>query len=331
MSDESENWLSNIASGGLPQIIAGPAGKAISRLIGAAVDIPAAWLEVKAQAIHDEANAKRNVNNAIVDSVAQVSASDEQIIERAKNSLINKSYRTQVNKEAVARIAVGELIETPPPPESEGPSDDFMNKFERYAEDASSDDLRTLFGKILAGEVRKPGSISPFTMHFTAMLDKHTADLINRYLPYCDDNGNCYLGFMPEKISEVEKVSLEQAGFWSTGRMITFQKRESERIDVSGFIMRNKKISTFSVTERRNATVNVAILSRAGKDLVTTIDPSFNWRSAAEYLLENGVETLVVQKFPPTGGASVPSRIFARINGSIVESEMPPSTPEKDK
>ena len=49
MSDEDRsegkkttNWLSvlnTIAEGGVPQIIAGPAGKAISRLIGGAADI----------------------------------------------------------------------------------------------------------------------------------------------------------------------------------------------------------------------------------------------------------------------------------------------------
>ena len=58
-----------------------------------------------------------------------------------------------------------------------------MAKFESYTEDASSDQLQTLFAKLLAGEIRKPGGISPMTLHFVSMLDQEAASLIQRVFP----------------------------------------------------------------------------------------------------------------------------------------------------
>ena len=70
------------------------------------------------------------------------------------NSFLKRQFRAQTNKEEIAKIVVEELKSAPPNQDSEGPSDDWLNKFERYAEDASSDDLRLMFAKLLAGEIR---------------------------------------------------------------------------------------------------------------------------------------------------------------------------------
>ena len=72
----------------------------------------------------------------------------------------------------------------PQPEPGDGPSEDWLAQFERYAKDASSDQLRTLFAKLLAGKIQKPSCILPMTLHFVSMLDQKTASHIQRVFSY---------------------------------------------------------------------------------------------------------------------------------------------------
>ena len=105
-------------------------------------------------------------------------------MERATANMVATAYRRQINKEAVALKTIKNLQADPPPEQGDGPSEDWLAKFERYAEEASSDQLQTLFAKLLAGEIRKPGGISPMTLHFVSMLDQKTASHIQRVFSY---------------------------------------------------------------------------------------------------------------------------------------------------
>ena len=105
-------------------------------------------------------------------------------MERAKANMVATANRRQINKEAVALKTIKNLQAHPPTEQGDGPSEDWLAQFERRAEDASSDQLRTLFAKLLAGEIRKPGGISPMTLHFVSTLDQKTASLIQQVFPY---------------------------------------------------------------------------------------------------------------------------------------------------
>jgi hypothetical protein len=56
-------------------------------------------------------------------------------------------------------------------------SDDWLNIFEREAVEMSSEQMQRLFGKVLAGELRKPGSYSIKTVRTLAQLDNRVAAL----------------------------------------------------------------------------------------------------------------------------------------------------------
>lgn len=60
--DKEASWLEVLADGGLPQIIAGPAGKAISRLVGATIEIPAAYIDGYAQTSEIKTRPKVNLH-----------------------------------------------------------------------------------------------------------------------------------------------------------------------------------------------------------------------------------------------------------------------------
>ena len=127
------------------------------------MDIPVAWLNQQKAKINSKTSAFASVENAIAEAAAKQAISDPEIVERATQSLIRKAYKKQSNLEAVSTQAIEDL--------TKGHSDagdndarvevevdiDWLNVFERYAEDASSARMQNLWGRILAGEIRRPG------------------------------------------------------------------------------------------------------------------------------------------------------------------------------
>ncbi|MCK9917595.1 DUF2806 domain-containing protein, partial [Microbacteriaceae bacterium K1510] len=146
----------------LPEIVAGPAGKAISRLVAGVVEIPAAYLDSFAQSIKNKTEAKTLVNKEVANAAAKLASNDTDIVARAAHNLLAKEYRHQKNKEAVAKKTIEILHEElagrdEPDSSDKAPADvdeDWLNVFERYAQDASSERLQTLWARILAGEIR---------------------------------------------------------------------------------------------------------------------------------------------------------------------------------
>ncbi|MBB3410672.1 hypothetical protein FHT87_004604 [Rhizobium sp. BK316] len=183
MTNDSEQKLpttwtdvaKSLAEGGVPQILAGPAGKALSRLIAGATDIPAAWLEKQAQRIKDDTAARTTIVGAIAKATASAAVADPALLDRALHRHVSEIYRAQENREAVAEKTIAHLTTDPVVSTSEGPTDDWMNVFDGYAAKASSDELRETWARVLAGEIRKPASFSLQTLQFISVLDGPTA------------------------------------------------------------------------------------------------------------------------------------------------------------
>jgi hypothetical protein len=123
--------------------------------------------------------------------------------DRAKEAIIDAEARAsvrQIDREREENIMfVGaetlEQIKRLPPPaedsrsaggEAEPPTldDDWMNRFIRYAEDASSERMRQLWGRVLAGEIIHPGTFSMPALRFLAELDQGTAVTCENIAPF---------------------------------------------------------------------------------------------------------------------------------------------------
>ncbi|MFW8593089.1 DUF2806 domain-containing protein [Cribrihabitans neustonicus] len=185
MDQEQTNLPAQIADA----IVAIPKGltpgvvKALDRLVGAAVDVPVAWLHQKKAKIDAQTESYKLVERSIASSVASGASGDPEIAERAMNTLVRKEYRKQSNREAVAAAMVANLTEhsdeasghNETPVSAAELDDDWLNLFERYAEDASSERLQGLWGKVLAGEIRRPGRFSPRTLRFLSEFSQADA------------------------------------------------------------------------------------------------------------------------------------------------------------
>lgn len=189
------NALALILEGGLPQLMLGPAGKSLSRFLGMGVDTlgaalwewPKAAIEQKAQAIKDQTAASSAITLKVAEQVAAIAANDPNILGRGLENWLDKTYRAQSNKEAIAGKAFEQLMDTPPPDDAEEINQDWLNVFSRYAEDASSERLQNTFAQILAGETRMPGCISLATVQFLSILDQRTAAAIDKSFAWAID------------------------------------------------------------------------------------------------------------------------------------------------
>jgi hypothetical protein len=179
---ETSSWSDVLQELNIPKLIAGPAGDAISRLVGHIVDVPSEYIKSFKQGIQDKREARSAVTNALATAVATDVVADKDLVHRAAQSFLAKELRSQTNKEAVARNAIKHLSDQSEPsgPKPETPEEDWLNVFERYAENASSEKLRDLWGRVLAKEICNPKSFSLRTVRFVSELDMDIAQTFRR-------------------------------------------------------------------------------------------------------------------------------------------------------
>jgi hypothetical protein len=179
--------MTDISSEGLPEVFGNMVGisspvrssffKAASDLLGALTAIPAAKLKQYAQGIEDTTAARSAIAASLSRRLAEEGGNDPLLLHAAAEvytpGLLRKAKnRIQVAQRAAERIAEdNEEHQNPAPPD-----EDWMNFYSRFAEDASSEKLQDLFGRVLAGQIVRPGSFAVSTIRAIAELDQAIAE-----------------------------------------------------------------------------------------------------------------------------------------------------------
>ena len=99
--------------------------------------------------------------------------------ERAFQKHFRKVVREQDNSDGVIKEALEDLSANPPDDASADNdtqlTDEFLDRLESYSSAASTDELRKRWGRVLAAEVRKPGTFSGKVLRVVDELDSVTA------------------------------------------------------------------------------------------------------------------------------------------------------------
>lgn len=154
--------------------------KAIGDLLGGLTAIPAAKLRQYAQAIDDTSAARSMLAAAMAKAVAGEASKDPLLMQAAAEVFLPTALRKAKNRLSVAQsaaehFAVAAAVGT----SGDGaasPDDDWMNNFMRFAEDASSERLQDLFGRILAGQILRPGAFGLASLRALSELDQALAN-----------------------------------------------------------------------------------------------------------------------------------------------------------
>ena len=175
---------------GLP--IPGPvkrnALKAFGRLCSAAIEIPSAYLEGVAAEKRAIAEARVKLIETNAAGIARKINVDEEYARIAVLRYGKKILREQVNLDLVSEAAAYQLKGDEDTETSKGVgqiNDDWLNHFEKEACQRSSEDMQQLFGKILAGEIRRPSSFSIKALKIMGDIDQVAASLFKRLCSIC--------------------------------------------------------------------------------------------------------------------------------------------------
>jgi Protein of unknown function (DUF2806) len=219
MPDTEPNLPATIVNsvGLIPAAFVPASIKALDRLIGAVVDIPVAWLEQQKAKISSKTRSLVSVESSIASAVAQHVGADTDTVIRATESLVRKAYRKQTNLTFVASAMIEDMSEAgdDAAPTTEV-DDDWLNVFERYAEDASTDRMQKLWGRVLGGEIRKPGKFSIRTLRFLSEFSQADALEFSIFAQMSFSNFAPKRLVVPDTVDDIRHLlSLEAAGLIS--------------------------------------------------------------------------------------------------------------------
>jgi Protein of unknown function (DUF2806) len=157
-----------------------------------------AWLGVQLPSLPPLPQTLKNLDKAIGKIVL---ASGENLEARIRSNTGRTKARGKINVEgmfrteeerrklenrvAATQAALEDIQANPAAADAQAEiQDDWLNLFARLAEDKSSDDLRRLFGKVLAGEIKKPGSFSLRTIQILATVSKEELAFVSDFLSH---------------------------------------------------------------------------------------------------------------------------------------------------
>jgi F0F1-type ATP synthase delta subunit len=115
--------------------------------------------------------------------IAEQMKTNPEYARAAATKFAHKIIRERVNVDQISVISAAELKSEPlaiandKEPEAPPISEDWLNAFESEAPQISSEQMKSLFAKVLAGEIRRPTSYSIKTIKLMAQLDNHAASL----------------------------------------------------------------------------------------------------------------------------------------------------------
>lgn len=158
---------------------------ALDRLGGNVLELLNAPIEVKSAEKRAVAEGRVRAISAITELGIERLKTDPEFAERAMRTHLGSVFTRQENKDAVLEKAIEDLRRQPPTDQqaasgAERLDDGFMNRFERYAEEASADEVRERWGRVLAAEIRKPSTFSGKVLRIIDELDPATAQLFER-------------------------------------------------------------------------------------------------------------------------------------------------------
>jgi len=125
---------------------------------------------------------KYNDGKVSIESVADaipLELPDASLEERTRARTSFLDAKRQHNTERITQQAAEELRnETEVPPEK--PDSDFLSRLFRIAEDVTTESMQMLWGKVLAGEIKRPGSFSLRSMEALRNMSQAEAEVFVR-------------------------------------------------------------------------------------------------------------------------------------------------------
>ncbi len=200
--------------------------------------------------------------------------------ERIQERLIYKETKRQQNLDYINFIAAEQLTQEETVSE-EPVEEDWINRFFNIAEDISNEEMQQLWGRILAGEVKKPKSYSLRTLELLKNLSKHEAETFMKFASLAiNSNGTSFiLNFKNEKLLEEEyglnfndRLLLEELGFLTANdlqfRILATQEKQSQLY----FVLGKSLVLLEKPSNQPEQQLQVLVFTKIGQELIKLVN-----------------------------------------------------------
>ena len=194
----------------------------------------------KAEIIADEEvarwQAERSTKASLLEQLVNVEERGLSFQKRAILSFVGEIEESQTNRESIAYFTIEEFA-TNEIPSNNNLDENFIKRFYSYASDVSKEEAQRVWARLLAGEIRSPGSFSLKTLDLLRNLTKEDAENIVEVNSYVFDGIFSVASYSSPKHKTLGKLSqkirrLNQLGLidgvtnWSLAKIPPFVEKE---------------------------------------------------------------------------------------------------------
>ena len=167
---------------------------------------------------------------------------------------------------------------------------DWMNRFLNIAEEISDKEMQDIWGRVLAGEIKKPKSYSIRTLEVLRNISKSEAKLIIKASNYI--NGSDFLCGEEDCLSVIEQAALGEIGILCSDFIINTYSIPKEGV-LSYALNKSIKINIYASP---NSKIELAVkkLTQSGKEIMTLVQ-EHDYNTFLKYL-SNKLKTKGVTK-----------------------------------
>ena len=221
------------------------------------------------------------IENAKLKALMKRKDIEQDIMDRIEERGLHRELRNQKNIDSINLIAAQEL-QTETEVSNEEVDKDWINRFFNYAQEISNEEMQRLWGKILAGEVKSPGSYSMRTLGVLRNLTKREAEIFLKFaqLSIKGPDSSYILNprdYLEDKfgISFTDKLIMDEAGLMSTDDLfIKFKKADSNSQEV--FIYGKNLILVEREENAEPQNLPILVFTVTGIQLLKLIKITFN-------------------------------------------------------
>jgi len=261
-------------------------------LIRKTADAKAYEINVISQAVKDN---QSNLKNIKFDDekISLISLDDNDLKnelsleDRTQQRVQFKEQKRQINIENITQKAADDL-KSESNVSDEPVDEDWTSRFFNYAEDISSEEMQGLWGRILAGEIKKPKSYSLRTLDILRNLSTEEAEVFIKFASLAIHSGGTafLLNFKNEKLLEEkyllnfsERLLLEELGLLAANDLaFKVIKTENESRQVV-FVIGNKVIIHEKLENKPEQQLQVLVFTKIGQELLklVSINPDIEY------------------------------------------------------
>lgn len=200
--------------------------------------------------------------------------------ERTQSRIDFKEKKKQLNLESVTAYAA-EQLKDEPPVKDEPIDEDWKTRFFNIAEEVSNEEMQALWGRILAGEIKKPKSYSLRTLELLRNLSKEEAECFMKFgqLAISSSGVSFIINFNDEKLLEEkyelsfgERLLLEELGFLTANDLAFLIPETKENTAQITFQIGNVYVVATKDVNIRQQQVPALVFTKIGQELLQLIE-----------------------------------------------------------